>query len=627
MSVPQKTQKAFVSGVHNLLPDELIPADAASDSLNWITNNGAIELMYGRQVIGATGAAGKNYGEHTGYKVNGTAVRFRKVDTVIQYLNGTTWTDVITGLTAAADYVFSNYQSLAGAFVYCFGIDGIYKIATANPGSYTSLYVDGTNYKGFGLIDRGRTLLWGRQKDPTGLYLSWIDNQRAVSGSTGVYTSVTGEATTSLTGTLAFKAGGATRTCFGVAITITASGQVFTDNYDGTLTGSLGGTGTINYTTGAYTLSASGVGTAAYQWEDSNLRGVTDFRYSATRLAGEGNIYRQDIGGDAIRNVIALDGSYFSMKATSCYILTLALTTDIAERNEVFRTDIGVQSLRSAVGTSKGIVFINTANSSKPRINILMRNPLGDNFDVRPLFPHFKFENYNYSDGLIESWDKYIVISCKENSNENNRLLLCSIPDKTVDITYYGIRASTKLAGILHGGDPVSKTTYELFTGFDDNGIAILNHWEGSGDKYGIDALKKVKRLRFRGRIDPSQSVEVYVAPDDGDFQLVGTILGSGGYVDYGSSYAIGTTFVGQSNIGGGNAVNVYSYFMEIKVRLPKFRKRKIRFVATGIGFVSVQSFTDFDIWTYQEKMPSKYRLKQNVPLAGEPVDNADPDY
>jgi len=33
----------------------------------------------------------------------------------------------------------------------------------------------------------------------------------------------------------------------------------------GTFVGSLGGTGTINYITGAYTLSNAGVGTASYQ--------------------------------------------------------------------------------------------------------------------------------------------------------------------------------------------------------------------------------------------------------------------------------------------------------------------------------------------------------------------------
>lgn len=621
MSIQQQTIKAFVSGTHNLLPNEIIPKDAACASGNWITRDGHIELAYGRQAQGAEGAAGKNYGEWTGYRADGTAVRFRKVQSKIQTLVGSTWTDVITGLTIAADYVFTNYASLAGSFVYIFGIDGIYKIACANPTSYTSLYDASKNFKGFGLIDKARTILWGRAEDPTGLYGSWIDAQNGT-----VYTTVTGEATTSLTGTLAFKAGGAARTCFGVTITLTGTGEVYTDNYNGVLTGSLGGTGTINYTTGAYTLSNAGIGTADYQWENSNVKGVTDFTKSATRLAGEGFVVRQDNGGDKIYTVIPLAGSYFSLKARSAYQFTLD-STDLAPTNIIFRNDIGVSSLRSGVGTGTGIVFMNTANPSKPSLQILTQNVLGDNFDVNPLFPHFAFENYQYDDVMVDFWDKFVLVGCKLDSDENNKLLLCNMQGKAVDETSYGIRTSTKANGFLYGGDPVSQTTYELFTGFDDMGIALANNWDSKGETWNSDVLKRVKKKRFKGKIDASQSIAVYESRDDGDFTLIGTILGSGDYVDYGSSFAIGTSFIGQDTVGGGDTVNVYSFFMEIKVHSPKFRKRVIRFVALGIGFCSIEQMTDFDIWTYQEKIPARYRSKQNVALDGAPVDMANPDY
>ena len=627
MSTLEQTLKEFKSGTHNLSPDETIPKDAASASTNWQTIFGAIQLIYGRQVQGAAGAAGKNYGEHTAYQANGTAVRFRKVDGKIQYLNSSSvWIDVITGLTTAADYVFSNYQSLAGAFVYIFGVDGIYKIATANPGSYTALYDSTKNFKGYGLIDKGRTIMWGFATDPTGLRGSWIDNQLAVSGSTGVYTAVSGEATTTGSGTLAFKAAGSTRTCFGILLTLTGTGEVYTDNYNGILTGSLGGTGTINYTTGEYTLSNTGAGTVAYQWENSNLRGVTDMTRSATRLAGEGFVIRQDVGGDAIVVVLPLAGSYFSIKKHNAYQLTLDVT-DLAPTNVVFRTDIGVASLRSATATGRGIFFINTANPSEPTVQLLTQNPLGDNFDVKPLFNHFAFENYTFTDALVDNWDRYLVIGCAMESTENNKLLLCDLQQNTVDETSYGIRSSTKVNGVLYGGDPVSQSTYQLFTGFDDLGIALTNEWIGRGETMGDDVLKRVKRRRYKGSISPNQSVQVYESYDDGDFTLIGTILGSGDYVDYTASGAIGTDFIGQTTIGGGNTASVYPFFMEIKVRALKFRKRNLKFVATGIGYVSIYQATDFDIWTYEKKMPTRNRVKQNVALAGTPVDMNNPDY
>ena len=633
MSVLQQITPLFKSGTSNLLQDEVIPQDAASDSLNWNTRDGVIQLIAGRQAVGGAGAAGKNYGEWTAYRADGTAVRFRKVNGSIQALVGTTWTDVITGLTITADYVASNYQSLAGAFIYFFGVDGIYKVCTANPTDYSALYDASKNFKGYGLIDKARTILWGRADDPTGLYGSYIDAQDGT-----VYTTVTGEALPTNSGVLAFRSGHTTRTCFGVQITLTNGGEVYTDHFNGVLTGSLGGTGTINYTTGAYSVSGTaGGGLANYQWEDSNVKGVSDFTKSSTRLAGEGFVIRQDAGGDAIQLVLPLNGSYFSLKKHSCYRFALD-STDLAPINEIFRTDIGVSSLRSATATGGGIMYINTANPSKPRFGILVQNPLGDNFDAKDMFSQYDFSLFNYNDALVDTWDRYVLLACKQGDEENDTLLLGDVQAGTVDRTYYGIRTSTKANGYLYGGDPVSKTTYELFTGFDDLGQVLQNYWIGKGEPYGPgqtranryllgSSLKKVRKLRFQGKISPDQQIGVYISQDDGDFSLVGTIRGDGDYVDYTASFAIGTEDVGGAVVGGSEGSQVFKYFTEMKVKTTKFRKRRLKFVALGYGYASISMIIDHDILVYEDKMPRKYRLKQNVSLDGTETDLPNPQY
>ena len=618
----QVTTAPFDKGTHNKLTDEIVPPESAIESVNWLTRNGRLELSYGRQSQGGDGVAGKIYGEHTGYKVDGTSVRFRKADTVVQYYDGSAWQDTITGLTAS-DVTFANYQSLAGSFVYVFSPDdGIHKIVTANPGSYTSLYDEDKNFKGYGLIDKSRARLWGRKKDPTGLYGSWIDNQEGVSGSTGVYTSVSSEAVTAVeSGTLAFKAGGATRTCFGVTITHTASGEVFTDDFNGILTGDAGGSGTINYTTGAFTITGqTGAGTADYQWENSNLRGVTDFSYSASRLAGEGFIVRQDEGGDKIRVVLPYDGAYISVKSRSAYQFTPD-PEDTDPTNELIRADIGVDSLRAAVSTSFGVVYMNTSNQTNPHLAIVERNPFGDNFLTKELFPQYDFSGYEFDDVMLGSWDRYILVACKEDSNENNVLLLCDTKANTVDKTSYGIRAYTKDGGYLYGGDPVSKTSYELFTGFDDMGIRVENSWIGAPSLLETTRLKKVKRMRFAGIISPDQTLEVSVSRDNGDWLLIGTIRGDQDYVDYTTSYAIGTTLIGTSTIGGDDEIPVYRFFMEIKLRGEKFRQRKVKLEAKGIGYLAIEKIVDFDIYKYQNKLPKTYRIKQNVSIDGADTD------
>jgi hypothetical protein len=75
--------------------------------------------MRGRLLIGTEETAnGFVKGHGFGYKADGTTVQFRKINTKIQYYNGSTWADTVTGLTSTAEYTFARYQSLAGTFVY-----------------------------------------------------------------------------------------------------------------------------------------------------------------------------------------------------------------------------------------------------------------------------------------------------------------------------------------------------------------------------------------------------------------------------------------------------------------------------------------------------------------------------
>lgn len=619
----------YKSGVHNLLDDEIIPKDAAKDAQNWYTQDGRIKLVSGKVVVGANGTVGAIYGGIFGYKIDGTKVQWRKKGTAIQYLNGTTWTDVVTGLTETADYTFTNYSSLAGAFTFAWGIDGIYKFNNANPGSYCSMYESGRNFKGLAFIDKGRSILWNRMEDKTGLYGSWIDNQREVSGSTGVYTVVSAEALAdTASGTLAFKAGSAFRNCFNVVITDTSSGEVFTDNYLGGLVGSLGGTGTINYITGAFTTNQSGAGTVNYQWENSNTRGVTDFTKSATRLAGEGFQFPQDDGGDAILNVLIGTDGYYSMKTQSSYLLALE-ATDTNATNDVYRKELGIPSLRGAISTSKGIVFMNTANPEKPEMTILQKSITGDTLEPKVLFTQFKFSDYEYDDLTMDTFERYILVACKSSGAvSNDTILLCDVENKTVDITKFSGRVFTKDSGNLYMGSSVAESTFLLYNGFDDEGNLIDNYWTGKGELFDTENLKKYRKIRLKGRISREQSYAVYVNYDDSGNQLVGTVLGDASYVDLSSPQSIGSNLIGGAAIGGNDLIDVYPYFMEIRLKkVPKFRKRSVTFQALGFGYVDVESHLDWDISQFESRIPSRFRQKQNVSLDGEDTDVDNPEF
>jgi hypothetical protein len=621
----KKEIKTFLSGVHNKFDAEIIKEDSYQDALGWVTKDGAIEIARGREIVGAEGGIGSAI-VHIGYKTNGDKVLFRKTGTKVQYFDGTTWQDTITGLTADAPITFSNYSSLAGAFVYVFSTDGIWKIVTANPGSSTALYDSAKNFKGLGLIDKGRTIMWGLVNDPTGLYGSKIDAQNST-----VYTTVSGEAIADVaSGTLAFKAGGATRTCFAVQITDTSSGEVFTDNFDGTLTGSLGNSGTINYTTGAFTITGqSGAGTANYQWENSNAGGLTDFTKSTPRTAGQGFTFRQDIGGDAIKQVLVIEGIYYSLKENSIYSLQIS-DDDLDADNNVFRNNVGVPSNKSGVATSNGILLIDTARSNEPLMRIITRNQIGDNFDLLDKFMHFKFANYVFDDAVMESYGEYVLLACRTpESIVNNRLLICDYNNDTVDIVPFSIKSFAQDGDNLYTGDSLSQSVFLTLNGFDDYGAIMQNFVITKNDDLGSSTfLKKIKKLVIRGLINPSQNYDVYAHFDGGSRVLVGNVSGQANYVDTGTPVTIGANMIGTQIVGGEGETLAYPYMVMLKIKTPQFRVRALEFVANSLGYISIQSICDWDIIGYREKLAAKFRQKQNVSInSGDITDLPNPNY
>lgn len=599
---------------------EKIPPQASKDSLWWISTDWQIELTRGRFLVWIEETANWYVKwEGFGYRADGTAVHFRKINTKIQYYDGSAWQNVVTGLTSSAEYTFSNYQSLAGTFTFATWADGIYKIHTANPWSFTSMYDSSKNFKGKSMIATARMVMWDLANDKSGLYGSYVDEAN--------YTTETAEVLAdTASGTLAFKST-ATRTCFWVSITDTSSGEVFTDNYNGVLTGSLGGTGTINYTTWAFTTSQSGAGTATYQWEDSNNNGITDFTKSGTRLAWEGFLFRQDEWWDPILNVTYIDGSYYSLKEKSVYKLTIG-ADDTTANNNVFRTNLGMPNWRATVSTGQGIFFLNTANPTKPELTILTPNTLGDNLYPKVLAEQFDFSAYTWDNCCMWTYWEYVVFSGKSfGADSNDRLFLYNFRRGTVDVLWYSARTIVQNDWTLYIGDSTTDNVYEVLSGFDDDDQTIENYWISGDDLMWTERLKKVKRFRIKWVITPEQQIEIYFSPDNSDFTLVGTIRWDGTYVDYDQSYTIGASGIGMSVIGGENDNSLgSSYLAEIKLSQTKFRKRAIKLVATGIGYVSVNMYEDDRIQQFRNKLPSKYRSKANVSIDWTQTDLPNPE-
>uniref|UniRef100_A0A6H1ZC58 Uncharacterized protein n=1 Tax=viral metagenome TaxID=1070528 RepID=A0A6H1ZC58_9ZZZZ len=600
--------KNFKYGVVNAIEPQSIPDGAAADSLNWLTQGDKIELSRGSDVIGTeTSGSGRVTGVHIAYKSDGTAIAWRSRGQKVEYYDTTTsdWVELGSDILGAdadgEDVSFANYNTNAGAQLWiCSPKSSLFKVMTANPDSYADMYSSAKNFKGLIAIKQNRMWLWGRDNDKTGLYGSFID--------TASYTTVTAEATTSLTGTLAFKAGGAMRTCFGVAITITGTGEVYTDDYNGILTGDAGGTGTINYMTGEYTLSNAGVGTADYQWEDSTSKGIADFTKSATRLAGEGFIFRQDDGGGDLQGVFTLNDTDYCFHENKTWALTLT-ADDTNATNLPFRYAVGIPSKRAAISSSVGIFYIDNSDGSKPRFRKLYINSQSE-VSPKTVTENIKLDGYIFDDCQMFEWSDYILFTGRtEDSTVNNRLFMYHKTWGSVDIRDYYLSKIEVYNGALIGGESISNNVLTLFSGFDDSDSLINNYWEGRISDLQIENVKKVRHLWLEGEIQTNQSYDVYIDTDRGGWTLVGTIEGTGSYVDVGNAINVGANTIGSKEIGGGgDDVEAYHYLTALKLGLDKFENRQLRFVAQGIGYVSITRVVDHDIRLYAKKLIKKYR-------------------
>lgn len=621
-SMADLVTEIFNKGIHNMSRPENIPQSAASDSSGFISTDDVIEMARGRILVGDE-QVGTNKAVHVAYKSNGDEVLFKKTGTTISYWSGSAWVDTITGLNENDEYAFTNYTSLAGYFVYVGGRGGLFKICVANPGSYADVYEEAKNFKGKIRINDGRMLLWDRLKDTTGLYGSKIDPQDGT-----VYTTVSGEAigssgSTNYTGTLAFKAGGDRRTCFGVVFT--DGTETFSDNYDGTLTGDAGGTGTINYMTGDYNVTfnavTTGAVTADYQWEDSNDGGVTDFTKSSPRTAGQGFIFRQDIGGDPIQTVLIQDGDIYSIKERNSYKLTLT-NDDTNATNELYRQDIGLPYWKAATETGAGIIFLNTANPDKPNLTTLQKTTSAATLEPIILIPQFDLSPYNWDDCYMATFGEYVLFTGKsKGSDVNDIVFVFNTRLNIIDKVPFNVNSMMKSNGVLYASSSVNQSVSKILNGFDDDGSVLNAYWVGRSELFGVQNLKRVKRFLFKGRIAREQYSKVYISTDNDAWEQIGTIRGDQSYVDLTNSYTIGSSGIGQSAIGGDGAEVAFDYQCEIHFPTTKFRQRRIKFEPQGIGYFSVEKITDRRVMLYEDRIPKKYRQKQNVSLDGTQTD------
>jgi len=612
------TVAQFKFGVVNAVSARSIVRGAAASSLNWLTKGDKIELRRGQAYIGVSSLVtgnGKTSGIKKTTRADGTEQLWGATGKKLKYLDNTTleWvengTDLLGSNVVDSDgfssepITMQEYVTPAGnqLWVNSPNIADIFKIMIANPGSSTAQYDSSKNFKGNIKIDSNRTILWRTIKDQTGVYGSYVDNQ--------TYTTVTSEAlAASATGTLAFKGGGAKRTCFGVVFTKT--GVTYTDNYNGVLVASTGSNGTINYTTGAWTTPGNAnSGTADYQWEDATNHGIADFTKSSPRVAGEGFIFRQDEGGGAIQNIGTYAAIYFCFHVKKTWALTIQ-ATDTSATNLPYRQNVGIPAVQAMVEAGEGIYYIDASNPDDVKVRLLTYTNGGSQQIIPiPVSNNLNINDYSFDQACGQSWGDLVLFSCRTlNSTVNNRVLVYNRLWKSWDILDYNVNCFDIFNGALVVGDSISNNFLTLFSGFDDLEGVIDNYWIGNIDSMSIDGLKKVKKFYIEGEISVSQTLDVFISLDEGPFVLLGSISGTGSYVDTGQSIDIGSQTIGTHTIGGDSVGNISHFERQFAINTDKFETAQLKYVAREIGYVSVLQHKYWDVRYKGKKVPVKYR-------------------
>ena len=589
------------------------------DSKNWITGRfkDHIELRRGYARLGSTEVTGngKITGLGVGIRYDGVEVPFFSYDRKLKYYDATTedtieiGTNTLPSGASGEDVWIRPYQALAGSFVYMGSENsGIYKVPVANPDSVVDQLVNDYRFKVFH-FGQNRAFAGQRNgtaagnEDKTGLYLSYIDKAQLSS-----YTQVTGEA---------FGTGDGTEVTFSVSSLaavvndrtlmypkVTDGTETFLDDRNGNMVGDLGGTGTVNYATGAISVTFatapanSQAITIDYYWESAKSTGVLDFTGGAN---GQGKSFRQDDGAGNIQAIFNINTIEYCFHLLKTWQFTSSLD-DTNSTNLPYR-NVGIPYHRGAYQVPDGIIFVDLSRANEPKFrrmqvlsgtNIATIEPqsISDLLDLTP---------YSFDYCVAFRWGDYEIFCVQEKVNSvanefNSVMFVRNVVSGAWDKLDYYASVLGEYNGTLLAGDSISNNVYTLFSGFDDDGDLIPNYWTSSDLNLGTDNIKNCRRMVVDGLIQPDQDLKISIAYDQGDFSLVQTIEGNGSYVSISQKTSIGSPTIGSKVIGGGGSSEASPFEIDFPINSDKFIYARVKIEAVGIGFVQVNSLTFKDI-------------------------------
>lgn len=605
----------FDKGIIDELGDENIPASASSSSKNFFDLGDRIELVRGTRRLGDDNiGADKVLGVAKVIDTEGNEIAYKQIEDKLQRLDGETWVDVQTSdLVENEELAFTTYRSPAGSFLwYSSKNTGLFRINAANPDDYYDFYPDmGANqHRGKIITNTNRMWMWDILNNETLLRLSYIDNDWPYDNVTNEVVDTGDGSTKTFNGTLAqdFIAGN--------AILITDDTEDFTDDSNGTLIGDQGGSGTINYTTGEYSVTFNTAPSnsqdikASYDYEDPTDEGIADFSFSSpTRAPGEGLFFRQFVGDDPIQYVANYDGIDYIFHENSVWLVDLT-DDDTNAINKPYRKKTGIPNWRATVPDGDGIYYIDDTDENDKQLKILKYDDLSTQVEPKDESEQINLDNYRFDKAAGIKFGNLIIFACKSNPDVNHNDIMLVYNTKWG--AYYRMEGAFSsfmiLNGALYGGSSVNGNVYKIFDGPTFDGAQIEGVWESNDYNLGTEELKRFRRFVVEGDMDRAQRLRIEASYDGGPFTTIGEIDGDSEYVNTGVTSGYGVGGYGTSPYGGGEDVSFGRYYRRFKLKSPKFYRVKLRFSALGAGYLNVRMRRFDDIRIMRTRSIPKFR-------------------
>lgn len=379
------------------------------------------------------------------------------------------------------------------------------------------------------------------------------------------------------------------------------------DDRNGNLLTNKGGSGTINYATGAYSITFTTAALAQvngqYFYEDATVGGVADFTIDG-ETSGKGKTFTQFDGGGDILNVFPFDQVQYIFHRLKTWYLSLG-TDDTLATNLPYRSQLGMPSLRGGFPTDDGVLFIDSSNPAQPRFKALeidsssasavvtvVPNPLSDSLDLTP---------FGFSKTAVRRWGDYDIVACEQTLNgatqgQNTIFLIRNIFSGLWDMLDYPASCFDELNGMLLAGSSLADNVNVLFSGATDSDALIANFYQGKMFNLGASGLKKFNRFVIKGLIQQTQSIDISFSFDSGNFVKLFTVQGNGPYVNLGNPQTVGSKTVGQEVVGGGETIIAYPFEVEFRVNAGAFEYVQPQFAATNLGWAQIDEYTFKDV-------------------------------